>query len=354
MPPRDGVRRVTVPFCDLAAVNREVAPQLESAYRRVVSRGQFVLGAEVDAFEIEWAAYCQKRYAVGVGNGMDAIALMLRACGIGPGDEVIVPAHTCVATWMGVSASGATPVPVDADVVTFLIDPDLVAAAITSRTLAILAVHLYGRPCDMTALRSIATRHGLKLLVDAAQAHGMTGEALGDAAAFSFYPTKNLGALGDGGAVVTDDTGIASQVALLRNYGSIIKNRNEVVGANSRLDELQAAFLRAKLPYLDRFNARRLANASAAGLSSRGVHHLAVATVANRDHFRQKLAERGIETMVHYPTPPHLQPAYKHLGYPATFLPVAELLAREVVSLPIGPELTREQVDHVAREWARP
>jgi dTDP-4-amino-4,6-dideoxygalactose transaminase len=198
----------------------------------------------------------------------------------------------------------------------------------------------------MRSLRKLADEFGVKLLVDAAQAHGLKGDLLGDAAAFSFYPTKNLGALGDGGAVVTDDPHIASQVALLRNYGSIKKNRNETIGANSRLDELQAAFLRAKLPFLDRFNARRAYNAARMGLSTSGVHHQAVLLVSNREVFRQKMAERGIETMVHYPTPPHHQPAYPNFGK----FPIAERIAREIVSLPCGPELTPYQVDHVA--WA--
>jgi len=353
VPPRDAAPRMTVPFCDVGAINRELSPQLESAFRRVMSRGQFVLGQEVDLFEREWAAYCGKRHAVGVGNATDAMIMMLRACDIGPGDEVIVPAHTYIATWMAVSGVGATPVPVDADD-SFLIDVNKIQAALTPKTRAILAVHLYGKPCAMEALRTIARTESLALLIDAAQAHGMTGDMLGDAAAFSFYPTKNLGALGDGGAVVTDNTDIASRIALFRSYGSITKNRHEVVSGNSRLDELQAAFLRAKLPYLDRFNARRFSNASKYGLATRGVHHQAVATIRNRETYRQKMAQRGIETMVHYPTPPHLQPAYAHLGYGRDSFPVAERLAREVVSFPVGPELSPDQVEHVATEWARP
>lgn len=340
-----------VPFCDLAAVNREVRPQLDAAYNRVMARGEYILGEEVDAFEREWAAYCERKHAVGVGNATDAIALMLRACGIGAGDGVIVPGHTCVATWMGVSATGAVPIAVDVGT-DGLIDPSLLSVHHVDPALgnaqAVLVVHLYGRPCDMLGLRRFTDRFGLKLLVDAAQGHGLKGEMLGDAAAFSFYPTKNLGALGDGGAVVTDDEHIASRVALLRNYGSITKNRNEVLGANSRLDELQAAFLRAKLPFLDRFNARRLKNSMAYGLAMPGsMHHQCTVMARNRDHFRQSLAERGVETMVHYPTPPHLQQAYADLGYGPGSFPMAERIAREIVSLPCGPELSAEQVETV-------
>ena len=257
----------TVPFLDLRAAHAEVRDALDAAYRRVVGSGAYVLGAEVEAFEREFAAYCGVGHCVGVGNGLDALHLVLRAYGVGPGDEVVVPSNTFVATWLAATHAGATPVPVEPDPATYNLDPARLEAAITPRTRAIVAVHLYGQPADMDPVREVARRHGLPVVEDAAQAHGARyrgrrAGALGDAAAFSFYPGKNLGGLGDGGAVTTDDAALADRVRVLRNYGSREKYHNEVVGVNSRLDPLQAAFLRAKLPHLDAWNARRAAVAA--------------------------------------------------------------------------------------------
>lgn len=335
-----------VSFCNLGKVNEEVRPQLNEAYARVMARGQYILGPEVEDFELEWATYCQRTHCVGTGNAYDALRLMLRAYGIGRGDEVIVPANTYIATWLAVSAVGALPVPVDPDESMNIGD---IGHAVTPRTKAVLAVHLYGRAANVTYLRGWTRELGIPLLIDAAQAHGLKGDFLGDCAAFSFYPTKNLGALGDGGAVVTNNGEIAAAVSCLRNYGSPAKNRNSAIGINSRLDELQAAFLRAKLPKLDEFNRRRADHAAAYGQTiPYGMWHQCVIRSESRSEFIRDMAERGIETAIHYPTPPHLQPAYAGLDYGVGSFPVAERMAREVVSVPVGPELTAEQVAHVA------
>lgn len=355
-----------IPFCDPAAVNREIAGELRVAFERVMAGGHLILGPEVEAFESEWAEMCDVKHCVGTGNCLDALTLMLKGYGIGPGDEVIVPANTYIATWLAVTACGALPVPVDPLEATHNIDPAKAEAAVTSRTRAILAVHLYGRVADMPALRDVADRHGLALLVDAAQAHGAHGTQLGDAAAFSFYPTKNLGALGDGGAVVTNDAGIAAAVRSMGNYGSRRKNEHERIGGNSRLDELQAAFLRVKLPKLGGWNERRRRIASVFQVSLRctvglatwstaDYHHLFVIRTPERDRLRARLLEQGIGTMVHYPTPPYLQAAYSNQGaahaaprYRRGEFPIAERLAREVLSLPCGPQLTADDVGLVA------
>ena len=251
-----------IPFLDLTAENAERREQLDAAYARVMDAGQFILGHECGTFEAEFAAYCGVRHCVGVANGLEALELILRGTDVGAGDEVIVPGNTFIATWLAVTRTGAKPVPVEPDAHTYNIDAGRIEAAITSRTKAIMPVHLYGQPADMDSVNSIARAHGLKVIEDAAQAHGARykGErigSLGDAAGFSFYPTKNLGALGDGGAILTNDTGLAERVRILRNYGSRTKYVHEVAGYNSRLDELQAAFLRVGLPGLDRRNARR-------------------------------------------------------------------------------------------------
>ncbi len=335
-----------VPFCNLAAVNAEVRPQLDAAYQRVMARGQYILGPEVEKFEEEWADYCGRSYCVGTGNCFDAMTMMLRAYGIGPGDEVIVPANTYIATWLAVSAVGATPVPVEPND-SHNISAGLVSLTALWRAKAVLLVHLYGRPANVAAWR-VLVGPDMPLLVDAAQAHGIKGDELGDCAAFSFYPTKNLGALGDGGAIVTNNEAIAAYIARLRNYGSSSKNRHDHLGCNSRLDELQAAFLRVKLPYLDEFNARRQRNATIYGGGFGSTWHQFVVRAKDRPVYRAELAQRGIETLIHYPTPPHLQPAYAHLGYRPGAFPIAERLAREVVSLPVGPEVTEAQANYVA------
>ncbi|MDS4018974.1 MAG: DegT/DnrJ/EryC1/StrS family aminotransferase [Candidatus Competibacter sp.] len=356
-----------VEFLDLKAPQIELRSPLESACDRVLNSGWYILGREVEAFEREFAAYCEAEHCVGVGNGLEALHLILRACGIGPGDEVIVPANTYIATWLAVSYAGATPAPVEPDARTYNLDPALLEAAITRRTRAVLPVHLYGQPADMDPINAIAARHGLKVIEDAAQAHGARYKGrrvggLGDAAGFSFYPGKNLGALGDGGAVVTNDAELADRVRVLRNYGSRIKYHNEVKGFNSRLDELQAALLRAKLPVLDEWNARRRDVAaryrdglagSELGLPfvpewAEPVWHLFVARHPRREALQQRLQQAGIGTMIHYPIPPHLQPAYAELGFGAGAFPLAEALHREVLSLPMGPHLTLDELARVA------
>ncbi len=339
---------MNVPFCDLAALNRFYGWSLKEAYNRVMARGQFILGPEIQKFEEKWAEYCGKRYAVTVGSATDAISLMLRAYGIRRGDEVIVPAHTCVATWMGVSAIGAIPVPVDVDISTFNINPLGIPEAWTEKTKAILAVHLYGRVCDMDSLRMLARHIGVPLLIDAAQAHGVKHDDLGDAAAFSFYPTKNLGAIGDGGAVVTNDQEIAHRVSHYRNLGAVTKDCHTYRASNTRMDELQAAFLLAKLPMLECSNDRRTRNAMIYGLPmASSVWHQCAITTESRDIMRQNLMQSCIQTMVHYPTTPHLQEAYVNLGYSVGAFPNAEAIARTEISLPCGPELSSAQVRYV-------
>lgn len=354
---------MSVPFLDLKAINLSQADELEAAFKRVLHSGWYVLGAETSAFEASFAAYCKSKHAIGVANGLDAIFMILKAYGVGPGDEVIVPSNTFIATWLAVSDCGATPIPVEPTADGFNIDPARVEAAITPRTKAILAVHLYGQTADMDPLKALAAKHNLKLIEDAAQAHGalyrggVAGQ-LGDAAAFSFYPGKNLGALGDGGAVTTSDDALADKIRTLRNYGSKVKYYNEVPGYNSRLDEVQSALLSVKLPKLDADNARRRAIAAIydrelAGIDglalplvpgwAEPVWHLYVVRHARRDALAKALAEQGIGTIVHYPVPPHLQPAYAGLGYAEGAFPLAEAIHREVLSLPIGPTMSDEQ-----------
>ncbi len=357
---------MSVPFLDLQSPHRELRAALEAATRRVLDSGWFILGPELEAFEAEFARYCGTRYAIGVGNGLDALHLILRGYGIGPGDEVIVPAHTFIATWLAVTHAGATPVPVEVDPATCNLDPARIERAVTPRTRAILPVHLYGLPAAMTEIREIADRHGLKLIEDAAQAHGARDHgrpagSLGDAAAFSFYPGKNLGALGDGGAVTTNDPALAEQVRMLRNYGSKQKYVHQLPGVNSRLDELQAAYLRVKLRVLDAWNARRAAVAAryAEGLVGTGLTlpvvpagmvpswHIYVARSPSRDALQARLAAAGIGTLIHYPQPPYRQPAYAGMGIDPAAFPVSERLAAEVLSLPMGPHLRDDQVAEV-------
>jgi dTDP-4-amino-4,6-dideoxygalactose transaminase len=328
--------------------------------------GQWILGREVEAFEAEFADFCGASHCVGVGNGLDALTLILRGYDIGQGDEVIVPAATFIATWLAVEQAGARPVGVDADPLSGNLDPGLVERACTARTRAILAVHLYGHPAPMEALRAVAARRGVRLIEDAAQAHGATcrgrrAGALGHAAAFSFYPGKNLGALGDGGAVVTDDAELARRVRLLRNYGSSDKYRHDLAGCNSRLDELQAAFLRAKLPHLEGWNARRRRIAErylreirnpamqlpVVAPDASSAWHLFVVRTPEREKLREHLGARGIGTGIHYPTPPHLQGALAHLGLRPGAFPVTERMHREALSLPMDPTLCDAQVERI-------
>jgi dTDP-4-amino-4,6-dideoxygalactose transaminase len=355
-----------VPFLDLKAPYEELRVELDDAVRRVSASGWYLLGSELRAFEEEYARYVGARHCIGVANGLDAIHLSLRALGIGSGDEVIVPSNTYVATWLGVTHAGGTPVPVEPDPRTFNIDVDRIAGAITPRTKAICPVHLYGQPADMDGIIGLARGRGLLVVDDAAQAHGAryNGRRVGtgaDATAWSFYPTKNLGAWGDAGAVTTDDDSLADRLRILRNYGSRIKYVNEVIGFNSRLDELQAAVLRVKLGKLDEWNdrRRRIAARYLAGLSDTGIQlpfvpewadpvwHLFVIRHANREALKAALASSGIETIVHYPVAPHMQRAYSTLDLPADRFLIARHMHDEVISLPCGPHLTVEQQQRV-------
>lgn len=359
---------MSVPFLDLKAINLSHADQLEAAFKRVLHSGWYILGSETANFEKNFAAYCGSAHGIGVANGLDAIFMILKAYGIGPGDEVIVPSNTFIATWLAVSHCGATPVPVEPVEATYNIDPSRIEAAITPRTKAIMPVHLYGQPADMPAIMAIAAKHNLKVIEDSAQAHGarchgkLAGQ-LGHAAAFSFYPGKNLGALGDGGAVTTSDDALADSLRTYRNYGSKVKYYNDVAGFNSRLDEVQSAILDVKLKTLDADNAQRRAIAAVydrelaglAGLTlpvvpswAEPVWHLYVVRHAQRDALAKALAEQGIGTIVHYPVPPHLQPAYAHMGYKQGDFPIAEAIHREVLSLPMGPTMTEAQAIEVA------
>jgi dTDP-4-amino-4,6-dideoxygalactose transaminase len=358
-----------IPFLDLGAAYRELRPEIEAAVSRVLESGLYILGPEVEAFEAEWAAYCDAKHAVGLANGLDALNLALRALDIGPGDEVIVPSNTYIATWLAVTFVGATPVPVEPDVATHNIDPARIEAAITSRTRALLPVHLYGQPADMDPILDIARRHGLRVIEDAAQAHGARYKgkrigAHGDIVCWSFYPGKNLGALGDAGAITTDDTALAERVALLRNYGSSQKYVNEEAGVNSRLDPIQAVVLRVKLGVLDEWTERRRAVATAytKGLAKSGlivphvpewaepVWHLYVVRTSDRDALQGRMTKAGIGTLIHYPIPPHMQAAYTNMEILPDAFPLARDLASEVLSLPMGPQLGLDQVQDIVNE----
>jgi len=359
-----------IPFLDLKQPYLELKAELDSAFQRVMDSGWYIHGAELKAFEAEFADYCNVKYCIGVGNGLDALHLILRAMDIGAGDEVIVPSNTFIATWLAVSYAGATPVPVEPDEATYNIDPSKIEAAITQKTKAIMPVHLYGQPADMDPILEIASRYHLKVIEDAAQAHGArykgkrTG-GLGDAAGFSFYPGKNLGAFGDGGAVTTNDAALAARVRQLSNYGSQVKYTHDVKGFNSRLDELQAALLRVKLRHLDAWNARRLAlveeyrrllnnldvtlPCTSSGFES--VYHLFVIRAKKRDDLQARLKAAAIETLIHYPVPPHRQVAYREMQ--ECPLPIAEGISREILSLPMGPHLTMEMVKEISLQIKR-
>lgn len=388
--------RMKVPFLDLHAGYQELKAAIDGAILRVLDSGCYILGEEVEAFEAEWAAYCESEYAVGVANGLDALALALRALNVGPGDEVIVPSNTYIATWLAVSQCGAVPVPVEPDEATCNIDPKLIEAALTHRTKVILPVHLYGQPADMDPILAIARKYGVRVLEDAAQAHGARykGRKIGshgDVVAWSFYPGKNLGAIGDGGAITTNDPAIADRIRVLRNYGSRVKYVNEVMGFNSRLDPIQAAVLRVKLRVLDDWNSRRKSTAAlylkeinfrspdskstenpsvysppcgtALEFNSQcgdvknpknigpscvlptvpdyadPVWHLFVIRHFNRRELMKRLADSNIGHMIHYPIPPHRQPAYAHRHYNDGAFPIANSMAETMLSLPIGPHL---------------
>lgn len=357
---------MSVPFLDLGAAYRELRQEIDEAVARVLASGWYIGGPDVARFEEEFADYSGARHCVGVANGLDALHLSLRALGIGAGDEVIVASNSYIATVLAVTMAGATPVFVEPDPATHNLDPRQVEEAITPRTRALLPTHLYGQPADLDALLDITRRHGLRLIEDAAQAHGARHKgrrvgAHGDVVAWSFYPSKNLGALGDAGAVTTDDPEIAERIRVIGNYGSSTRYVNEVKGVNSRLDPVQAAVLSVKLKHLDAWNARRQATASTYAQRLAGTvltlpevpewadpaWHLYVVQHPDRDAFQARLAEKGIQTLIHYPIPPHLQQAYADLGLPRGAYPIAEQLAETVLSLPIGPHMSEEQVETV-------
>ena len=358
---------MTIPFLNLQAAYGELKTELDGAAQRVLASGRYVLGPELEAFEREFADYCEAKFCIGVANGLDALHLILRAMGIGPGHEVIVPANTFIATWLAVSYAGATPSPVEPDGRTYNLDSSKIAEAVTPKTKAIIAVHLYGQPADMDAINKVAAQYGLKVIEDAAQAQGgryknRRAGSLGHAAGFSFYPGKNLGAAGDGGAITTNDAELADRISVLRNYGSRAKYYHEAKGFNSRLDELQAALLRVKLPKLDEWNERRKRVASKYMQTLGGVPdlalpfvpswadpvwHLFVVRHPDRERLQQHLAAAGVGTLIHYPCPPHLQAAYVDLGYGCGDFPRAEQMAAEVLSLPIGPHLSESESKQV-------
>jgi len=359
-----------IPILDLKPAYDELRTELDAAYHRVMDSGWLLLGNELESFESEYAASIGVAHCIGVANGLEAMQLVLMARGVGPGDEVIVPSHGYIATWLAVTHVGARPIPCEPDPLTYNLDAARLTALITPRTRAILPIHLYGQTADMEAINAIAAQHNLLVLEDAAQSHGARSHgkqagALGHAAGVSFYPSKNLGALADAGAITTNDATLADQLRHLRNYGSKVRYHNEYLGLNSRLSELQAAFLRAKLPHLAAWNARRtplaarylvqLAPLAATGVITlpfvpawaEPVWHLFVIRTARRDALQAHLGAHGIGTGIHYPIPPHLSHAYRDAGWKRGDFPLAERFADEVISLPIGPHHTAAQIDFV-------
>lgn len=357
----------TVPFLDLKAMNAEAASEIQAAYQAVLASGEFIGGRFVETFETQWAAYCKTRYCVGLGDGTAALELALRALGAGPGDDVLVPANTFIATWEAIVAVGARPIAVDVDPETLLVTADRLDAAMTGSTVGAIPVHLYGQPADMTSIMAFAQRRGIWIVEDAAQAHGATwagqmAGSFGSAGCFSFYPGKNLGALGDAGALITNDAKIAEAVRSMANHGRHVSSAHvhERIGSNRRLDGLQAAFLSAKLPYLDTWNERRRASfalyqdmlaklpltVTRIARDATSSVHLAVVQVENRSTVREHLQKNGIATGLHYPTPCHLQPAYRH--YAQAPMPVVERAAERILSLPMYPHLEAHQIKWVA------
>ena len=355
-----------VPFLDLISPQVEIKNELTLAFERVLNSGRYILGSEVISFEKEFSKYCQAEYCVGVGNGLDALYLILKGYGIGEGDEVIVPSNTFIATWLAVSHVGATPVPVEPKISTYNLDPALIENAITPKTRAIIVVHLYGQPANMDEINNIARKYNIRVIEDAAQAHGAKFKglrvgSLGDAAAFSFYPGKNLGALGDAGAVTSNNSSLATSVRELGNYGSKTKYIHETIGHNSRLDELQAAILRIKISKLNMWNSMRKAMAKyyLENITEKNcilpysekwadsVWHLFVVRHPERDKLMHYLMSKGIEVLIHYPTPPHLQKAYQSKLSLFTPLPIAEEISKTALSLPIGPHLNNEDLRYI-------
>ncbi len=356
---------MNVPFLDLHEVNERFRPEMDAAVKRVLDSGWYLLGKEDEAFEKAFAEFCGVKHCIGCANGLDALVLIIRAMGIGPGDEVIVPASTYIASILAISANGATPVLVEPDEATLLIDTAKIEAAVTPRTKAIMVVHLYGRAVEMAPVWAVAEKYQLKVIEDSAQAHGAryqgkrTGN-LGDASGFSFYPGKNLGCLGDGGCVTTNDDALAATIRALRNYGSEKKYHNLYKGWNSRLDELQAAFLSVKLPHLDADNARRRAIAERYCAEIKHpkvtlptlpqdplehVWHIFPILCEERDALQAYLTAKGIQTLIHYPIPPHQQPAYQE--WAGQSYPISEKIHAQELSLPIGPTLSDDAVAQV-------
>lgn len=357
---------MNVPFLNLNAEYQEIKQEMQDAFNQVMDTSTYILGPQLASFENLFASYCDVKHAIGVGNGLDALILILRGMNIGPGDEVIVPSHTFIATWLAVSYSGATPVPVEVNSDTYNLDETLIEKAITPKTKAILVVHLYGHPANMDPINLIAKKYGLKVIEDAAQAHGAYYKGikvgnLADAAGFSFYPTKNLGAIGDGGAITTNDDELANRLRLLRNYGSPVKYVHDIIGTNSRLDELQAAFLKVKLKKLDEWNSKRkkIANYYLKNLShiesiklpqvtpwADPVWHLFVIECEERDAFMNELKKAGIATLIHYPTPPHLSRAYPR-SFNTDNFKNTERIAQKILSLPLWPQMKQYETDYV-------
>lgn len=354
-----------VPFVDLKVQHGQVAKEINDAIQGVIGRSQFILGSELETFEREFASYCGAAHCVGVGNGTDALFLALKACGIGPGDEVITVSHSFVSTALTIAWTGATPVFVEVDPATYTLDPSALKAAITKKTKAIVPVHLYGQCAEMAPILAAAAEHNLLVIEDAAQAHGSTyrgakAGAIGDIATFSFYPSKNLGAMGDAGAIVTRSDALAAKVRKLRNYGQSKRYHHDTMGYNSRLDELQAAVLRVKLRHLDAWNAARQAVAKkyidgldgglvkpATGADRNHTYHLFVVRSPKRDALQEHLGKAGVQTQVHYPVPIHLQPVFRDLPHRSGNLSFTERAAREVLSLPMYPTITAREVERV-------
>lgn len=357
-----------VPFVNLEPMHLEIKDEIMNAFEKIYNKNSFILGESVDLFEQEFAKYCNADYCISCGNGLDALSIILRGYNIGEGDEVIVPSNTFIATALAVSYTGAKVVLVDPDIKTFNIDVNKVEQAITPKTKAIIAVHLYGRPAEIDKIKVICTKYNLKLIEDSAQAHGAvynskkTGN-LGDAAGFSFYPGKNLGALGDGGCILTNDAALAKKVKAIRNYGSEIKYNHEYKGVNSRLDELQAEFLRIKLPYLDKWNASRQESAKLylEGIKNskivlplvkseyESIWHVFPIRTEFRDALASYLKSNGIETLIHYPIPIHLQKAYKNLGLKQGDFPVAENISNTELSLPLWYGISKSEINHIIK-----
>lgn len=362
-----------VPFVSFETMHREIKEDILNKFKEIYERNRFILGSEVKGFEKEFADYCKVENCVGCGNGLDALYLILKGYDVGAGDEVIVPSNTYIATALSVSYTGAMPIFVEPKIETYNINTELIEEKITSRTKAIMAVHLYGQPADMDRINKIAKKHNLKVIEDAAQAHGALYKgrkvgSLGDAAGFSFYPSKNLGALGDGGAIVTNDKELANKVRYLANYGSDVRYHNIYKGNNSRLDEIQAAFLRIKLRKLEKWNNERkiisekylthITNSKivkpSIPLYADPVWHLFVIRTDKRDQLEKYLNENGIGTEKHYPTPMHLQCAYEDLNIKQGKLPLAEKISREILSIPMYYGMTKEEIEyiiHMINEW---